>query len=260
MRRSTNLCILVSALLSADTAALQIDGPVKAATAFYDAVTAGKCKLAAILYKGYQPAHCRTDKKWEITKTELLANEDGKAHVLLLATELASDAAPAAVSILVTLAFDNDDWIITRTRSAAVALSLTTTNISAPPEPNPVPPTPANVVAKINLAEQRMTVVVNGQASHDWPVSTARRGYRTPRGTFVPTLLSRYHRSRKYHNAPMPHSIFFRGGYAVHGTTSIRSLGRPASHGCIRLHPKNAARLFSLVKQYGKQNTQIVVF
>ena len=56
------------------------------------------------------------------------------------------------------------------------------------------------------------------------------------------------HYSSKYENSPMPHSIFFRGGYAIHGTGYIKSLGRPASHGCIRLHPRNAAALYQLVR------------
>jgi lipoprotein-anchoring transpeptidase ErfK/SrfK len=47
----------------------------------------------------------------------------------------------------------------------------------------------------------------------------------------------------------MPHSIFFYGGYAIHGSYDINRLGGPASHGCIRLHPANAATLFSLVRR-----------
>jgi lipoprotein-anchoring transpeptidase ErfK/SrfK len=65
--------------------------------------------------------------------------------------------------------------------------------------------------------------------------------------------------SRKYDNSPMPHSIFFRGGYAIHGTDRIKSLGRPASHGCVRLHPRNARALFRLVKAHGAGNTRIIV-
>ena len=67
------------------------------------------------------------------------------------------------------------------------------------------------------------------------------------------------HYSRKYDNSPMPNSIFFLGGYAIHGTGYIKSLGRPASHGCIRLHPQNAAKLFSLVKKYGMRSTRITI-
>jgi len=115
----------------------------------------------------------------------------------------------------------------------------------------------AKVIAHIDLSTQRMTVTVNGRHYGTWPVSTARRGYRTPRGTFRPKFLKRMHYSRKYYNSPMPWSVFFLGGYAIHGTNAISRLGRPASHGCIRLHPANAARLFSLIKQYGKRNTLI---
>jgi lipoprotein-anchoring transpeptidase ErfK/SrfK len=67
------------------------------------------------------------------------------------------------------------------------------------------------------------------------------------------------HYSRKYHNSPMPWSVFFKGGYAIHGTNAIRRLGRPASHGCIRVHPRNAKKLYQLIKRYGKQNTRIII-
>ena len=115
----------------------------------------------------------------------------------------------------------------------------------------------AGVSAHINLSNQRMDVYVNGKPRYKWPISTARRGYRTPTGTFKPTALVRYHRSTIYDGSPMPHSIFFMRGYAIHGSYEIKHLGRPASHGCIRLHPSNAAALYSLVKRYGTGNTTI---
>ncbi len=67
------------------------------------------------------------------------------------------------------------------------------------------------------------------------------------------------HYSSKYENAPMPHSVFFRGGYAVHGTDHVRSLGRPVSHGCIRLAPRNAATLYHLIRQHGLRATRIII-
>ena len=115
----------------------------------------------------------------------------------------------------------------------------------------------AKVVAHIDLSSQRMNVTVDGRHYASWKVSTARRGYRTPVGSWRPKWLARMHYSRKYDMSPMPHSIFFLGGYAIHGTNSIKRLGRPASHGCIRLHPSNARKLFSLVKQHGMRNTRI---
>lgn len=117
----------------------------------------------------------------------------------------------------------------------------------------------ANVSVRIDISSQTMSVSVNGWPYASWRVSTARSGYWTPRGSFRPYLLKRMHYSRKYDNSPMPHSIFFRGGYAIHGTGYVRSLGRPASHGCIRLAPGNAARLYSLIRQYGMGDTRIVI-
>jgi len=115
----------------------------------------------------------------------------------------------------------------------------------------------AGVVAHISLSTQRMNVSVNGIPRYNWAVSTARPGYRTPTGTFRPTALFRYHASTIYSGSPMPYAIFFLRGYAIHGSYEVRYLGRPASHGCIRLHPSNAAALYSLVRTYGPGNTVI---
>ncbi|MBI1385299.1 MAG: L,D-transpeptidase family protein [Rhizobiales bacterium] len=117
----------------------------------------------------------------------------------------------------------------------------------------------AGVVAKIDLSSQTMRVYVNGSLQHVWPVSTARRGYVTPTGSYTPKRLARMHYSRKYNMSPMPYSIFFRGGYAVHGTSHVSQLGRPASHGCVRLHTSNAARLYHLVQRHGAGASRIVV-
>ncbi len=117
----------------------------------------------------------------------------------------------------------------------------------------------AGVVVRISKSSQTMDVYVEGRHAHSWAVSTGRRGYSTPTGSYRPKWLSRYHRSRKYYGSPMPHSIFFRGGYAIHGSYETGRLGRPASHGCIRLHPAHARRLFGLVQSYGKSATRIVI-
>lgn len=108
----------------------------------------------------------------------------------------------------------------------------------------------AEVQIQIDLGAQRMHVE-SSSGSYSWPVSTARAGYRTPRGSYAPTGMQRMHYSRKYDMSPMPHSIFFRGGYAIHGSYATRSLGKPASHGCVRLAPANAAQLFAMVKAEG---------
>ena len=117
----------------------------------------------------------------------------------------------------------------------------------------------ANLVARISLSSQTMTVSQNGFVRYRWKVSTARKGYVTPQGSWSAKWLSRDHRSRKYDNAPMPYAIFFNGGYAVHATFDVKRLGRPASHGCIRLHPSNAATFFTLAQKYGLSNTKVIV-
>jgi lipoprotein-anchoring transpeptidase ErfK/SrfK len=109
----------------------------------------------------------------------------------------------------------------------------------------------ADVVVRVSKARQTMYVYVNGYLEYSWPVSTARGGYSTPSGVYRPTGFDRYHRSARYHNSPMPYSIFFNGGYAIHGSYDIGNLGRPASHGCIRLHPEDAAELYGLVRRNG---------
>ena len=117
----------------------------------------------------------------------------------------------------------------------------------------------AQILAAISLSSQRMAVYVDGAPVYNWPVSTARPGYRTPTGMFKPTALVRYHRSTIYSGSPMPYSISFLRGYAIHGSYETKYLGRPASHGCIRLHPSNAAALYYLVQRHGLGNTLIKI-
>jgi len=117
----------------------------------------------------------------------------------------------------------------------------------------------ANVLVRVDRATQTMDVSVDGASVYRWPVSTGRRGFGTPSGTFLPQRMAARWFSTVYYNAPMPHAIFFHGGYAIHGSYDIARLGGPASHGCIRLHPSAAAALFGIVQREGMQNTTIVV-
>jgi lipoprotein-anchoring transpeptidase ErfK/SrfK len=119
------------------------------------------------------------------------------------------------------------------------------------------------IEARVSLGEQRMYLTVihpNGVAQAvTWKVSTGAAGYETPTGAWQPTWLSIDHRSKTYDNAPMPFAVFFKDGYAVHATDYVKRLGQPASHGCVRLSPENAAAFFKLVQAYGKGNTHIIV-
>jgi len=116
----------------------------------------------------------------------------------------------------------------------------------------------ANVMIIIDKSAQQMTVTVNGEERYIWPVSTGKGGYDTPSGDFQPFRMEKDHFSREWDDAPMPNSIFFtKIGHAIHGTFEVRNLGRPASHGCVRLAPENAAKLFALVKDEGVFNTYV---
>lgn len=111
----------------------------------------------------------------------------------------------------------------------------------------------------VDISDQMMTVDTGSGflGKYRWKVSTARAGYVTPKGKYRPYLLKKMHYSRKYDNAPMPHSVFYHGGYAIHATPHVKALGRPASHGCVRLSPQNARTLFKLIHQAGMRDTTI---
>lgn len=117
----------------------------------------------------------------------------------------------------------------------------------------------AVVEARVDISEQRMHVYQNGVLRHSWPVSTARRGKVTPVGSWTAKWTSKNHRSSRYNGAPMPYSVFYNGNYAVHGTNHIKRLGRPASAGCIRLHPDNARVFYNMSLNAGLKNVKVRV-
>lgn len=126
-------------------------------------------------------------------------------------------------------------------RLAALAAGLLVATVTAQ----------AAVSVRIDLSSQRMHVSNGKGESYTWAISSGKSGFGTPRGSYRPYMLKRMHYSSKYNNSPMPYSIFFRGGYAIHGTSYVGMLGRPASHGCIRLATGNAAKLFAMVQREG---------
>lgn len=116
------------------------------------------------------------------------------------------------------------------------------------------------ILITINKARQKMTVSVDGIQKYDWPVSTGRAGYSTPTGTYTATSMNEIWYSKEWDNSPMPHSIFFmKDGHAIHGSYEVRNLGKPVSHGCVRISPDNATTLYGLVKANGLENTQVVL-
>jgi lipoprotein-anchoring transpeptidase ErfK/SrfK len=125
----------------------------------------------------------------------------------------------------------------------------------------PVDTEPASqVLVDVDKTTQQMTVFVDGVETYSWPVSTGMRGYSTPSGTYTASSMNKIWYSKQWDNAAMPHAIFFtKKGHAIHASNETKKLGSPASHGCVRLAPKNAATLFKLVEEKGLKNTQVVL-
>ncbi len=122
-----------------------------------------------------------------------------------------------------------------------------------------LPSEPPIVMVNISISRQTLDLSVNGWPSGNWQISSAGVGYHTPRGTFHVQRMAKVWFSKKYDNSPMPNSLFFDGGIAIHGTYHIKNLGRAVSHGCVRLLPQNAEKLYDLAKQYGPSRVQITV-
>jgi lipoprotein-anchoring transpeptidase ErfK/SrfK len=160
----------------------------------------------------------------------------------------------------------------------AVSLPVTAPLVEPPkagePRPNPeiaaiapalpaapvAPPAPViTLTARVNLSTQTMTVNVHGKPTHTFKISSGREGFITPRGTFTPGWMAKMWYSRQYDDAPMPHAVFFNSGIATHATTATGMLGRPASHGCVRLSPANAETFYKLVSRHGLKQTRIIV-
>ncbi|MES0385578.1 MAG: L,D-transpeptidase family protein [Hyphomicrobium sp.] len=150
----------------------------------------------------------------------------------------------------------------TKGHQAADAALMAAVEMETPDEmaeAAPLKPPAPTLFAHINLTTQRLTVSDKSGVLHTWKISSARGGYVTPVGVYKPQWTSRMHYSKQYYNSPMPYSVFFHRGYAVHGTSAVGRLGRPASHGCVRLRTSNAKKFYNLVNTHGKGLTKITV-
>ncbi len=110
----------------------------------------------------------------------------------------------------------------------------------------------------IDISSQSMSIYSRGQSQGNYKVSTGKPGYSTPRGSWRVQRMARVHWSRQF-NAPLPHAIFFVGGVAIHATKGVHRLGTRASHGCVRMSPGDAAKVYGLVARHGMKNTLVTV-
>ena len=98
----------------------------------------------------------------------------------------------------------------------------------------------------ISMRDQMGYVFRGGQLVAITTVSTGVPEHPTDPGRWTILDKQKFHRSNKYSNAPMPHmQRLDKWGRALHGGVVP---GYPASHGCIRLPPLLAAKLFGLTK------------
>lgn len=180
-----------------------------------------------------------------------------------------AESAPAPQAVEVTAAPSAAETAAPNPSTSAPPAAETPASVSvttAPADPAPAkaaaapaPPPEPTLLVDINLTAQRMVVTEDGKAKYTWAVSSGAYGYPTPVGTFNPTWMSKMWYSKQYDNAPMPHAVFFKNGAAIHATSSVRLLGTPASHGCVRLSPSNAAKLYAMIQRHGKARTEIKV-
>src|SRR5438094_1379747 len=92
----------------------------------------------------------------------------------------------------------------------------------------------SNKRVEVDLANQRLRAYQGSRLVLDSAISTGREGKKTPPGEFkAGPVKSRMHRSRLYHNAPMPWSVQVHENIFIHGFRKVPR--RPSSHGCIRL-------------------------
>ncbi len=103
-------------------------------------------------------------------------------------------------------------------------------------------PDPEQLRIEISLARQRASVIKDGVAILHTPISTGRSGFDTPAGQYVITDKNRDHRSTVYH-VDMP--FFMRLNCLDFGMHAGVVPDYPASHGCIRLPPAVARKLFA---------------
>jgi lipoprotein-anchoring transpeptidase ErfK/SrfK len=146
-----------------------------------------------------------------------LASPDGLPAVTVPAEVMAQAAAPVAAPVPVT-----------------------------PRVPVVVPGTPCldTASACVDLSARKAWLIEDGAIAYGpVPITSGRKGFRTPTGTFKVSFKSKDHVSSIY-DAAMPNSVFFNGGVAFHqGSLMV------ASHGCIHLSRTASQKFFAALSR-----------
>jgi hypothetical protein len=103
------------------------------------------------------------------------------------------------------------------------------------------------IVIAISIDKQQLKIYDENGLFAESPVSTGMRGHATPMGVFSVIGKEKFHRSNIYSGAPMPYMQRITwSGVAMHAGVLP---GYPASHGCIRMPPNFAVRMYGWTKQ-----------
>ena len=114
-----------------------------------------------------------------------------------------------------------------------------------------IPKGPQQIFISIN--QQKLHFYSNGVHVADTSIATGVAAHPTPFGVFSIIQKQVFHRSNIYSNAPMPFMQRITwSGVAMH---EGKDIGRPASHGCIRMPHDFAVRLYHLTKL----NTRVII-
>ncbi len=109
----------------------------------------------------------------------------------------------------------------------------------------------------ISLPDHRLALIEDGQVKKVYPVAVGKESTPSPTGSF--RIVARVLDPTYYHEgkviAPGPRNPLGnrwmgldRKGYGIHGTNAPQSIGKSASHGCIRMAKRDLEELFSIVK------------
>lgn len=126
----------------------------------------------------------------------------------------------------------------------------------------------AELRLEVNLSERELVALLDGEVIEQFPVAVGKEKYPTPTGNFTirkviwnPSWVppdSKWARGKTAKPPGHPENpmkvvkIFFKEpDYYIHGTGDEDSLGRAESHGCVRMSPKDAARVAQLVMEHG---------
>ncbi|MBE9225792.1 L,D-transpeptidase [Phormidium sp. LEGE 05292] len=100
---------------------------------------------------------------------------------------------------------------------------------------------------EVDLSSQRLYAWQNGRRIYSSRISSGKRSTPTRLGTFAiqRKYLYKTMRGRGYVAPNVPYTMFYSGGYAIHGAYWHNRFGTPITHGCVNLPVGKARQLYS---------------